>query len=258
MTSCRGRVEITPRGSQPATTAAGVWRCGLAALRSASRIDPGPIGGSDRSSLNTAPPERSASADGRPSASVTPSKVSPAEWATMNQGGTPDAQSAPIIDPADVPTTWSALAGSQPVSRASASRPPVSHAPPSTPPAPSTSPTLMPPSFIRRILPYRGRSRRVPRPLTDSSRAGYACFRAAGDPAPCAGPSPRSRAFIARPPLHEARARAGTSPSVTGRQDDYASGVRKYQRELDGPVFVSRPAYPFWRSSRAPVEQAFS
>ena len=38
---------------------------------------------------------------------------------------------------------WSALAGSQPVSVASAARPPVSHAPPMTPPAPSTSPTRM-------------------------------------------------------------------------------------------------------------------
>ena len=60
----------------------------------------------------------------------------------MNQGGMPAATSAPIIDPADVPTMWSALPGSQPVSRASASRPPVSQAPPMTPPAPNTSPTF--------------------------------------------------------------------------------------------------------------------
>src|SRR5436305_14334779 len=61
----------------------------------------------------------------------------------MNHGGTPDASSEPIIAPADVPTTRSALAGSQPVSVASACSPPVSQAPPMTPPAPSTRPTFM-------------------------------------------------------------------------------------------------------------------
>ena len=60
----------------------------------------------------------------------------------MNQGGTPAATRAPIIEPAEVPTMNSELPGSQSVSFASALSPPVSHAPPSTPPAPSTSPTL--------------------------------------------------------------------------------------------------------------------
>jgi hypothetical protein len=60
----------------------------------------------------------------------------------MNQGGTPAATSAPIMEPAEVPTIWSALPGSQSVSRANALSPPTSHAPPSTPPAPSTSPTF--------------------------------------------------------------------------------------------------------------------
>jgi hypothetical protein len=60
----------------------------------------------------------------------------------MNHGGTPDASSAPIIEPAEVPTMRSALIGSQPVSVASASSPPVSQAPPITPPAPSTRPTF--------------------------------------------------------------------------------------------------------------------
>ena len=73
----------------------------------------------------------------------TQSNVSPAECATMNHGGTPAASSAPIIEPALVPTMRSAVAGSQPVSVASASSPPVSHAPPMTPPAPRTRPTLM-------------------------------------------------------------------------------------------------------------------
>ena len=36
----------------------------------------------------------------------------------MNHGGIPPATSAPIIDPAEVPTTKSALPGSQSVSRA--------------------------------------------------------------------------------------------------------------------------------------------
>ena len=60
----------------------------------------------------------------------------------MNQGGIPATQSEPTTEPAEVPTTTSAVAGSQPVSLASASSPPVSQAPPWTPPAPRTSPTL--------------------------------------------------------------------------------------------------------------------
>ena len=91
----------------------------------------------------TAPAERLASRCGRPPASCSPSNVSPAECATMNHGGTPAASSAPIIEPALVPTMRSAVAGSHPVSVARACSPPVSHAPPITPPAPSTSPTLM-------------------------------------------------------------------------------------------------------------------
>ena len=120
----------------------GVKRCGRASVRSASAQEPGPIGGGQASSWKTAPPERSASAAGRPDASVIDSNVSPAECATMNHGGTPPASSAASIEPADVPTMISALAGSQPVSVASASRPPVSQAPPCTPPAPRTSPIL--------------------------------------------------------------------------------------------------------------------
>ncbi len=104
--------------------------------------EPGPMRGKRRSSLNTAPPDRDASAAARPSGPSRPSKISPFEWATMNHGGIPAARSAPIIEPAEVPTMWSALPGSHPVSRATASRPPVSHAPPMTPPAPSTSPTF--------------------------------------------------------------------------------------------------------------------
>ena len=129
-----------PRGSHPLRTAPGVCPRGLERLFSASFQEPGPIGGGAFSRWKTAPAERSASAAGRPFESSRPSKVSPPECATMNQGGTPEAQREPIIEPAEVPTMWSALAGSQPVSRASASRPPVSQAPPITPPAPRTSP----------------------------------------------------------------------------------------------------------------------
>src|SRR3954467_14237051 len=70
----------------------------------------------------------------------------------MNQGGTPAASSAPIIEPPVFPTTESASAGSQPVSVASAWRPPVSQAPPITPPAPRTSPILIAGSVRQRLL----------------------------------------------------------------------------------------------------------
>ncbi len=43
--------------------------------------------------------------------------VSPAEWATMNQMGVPDATIEPIMEPAEVPTMRVASIGSQPVSR---------------------------------------------------------------------------------------------------------------------------------------------
>ena len=60
----------------------------------------------------------------------------------MNHGGTPLASRAPVIEPADVPTMYSALPGSQPVSVAIAWSAPVIQAPPSVPPAPSTKPIL--------------------------------------------------------------------------------------------------------------------
>ena len=120
-----------------------MWRNGLRSDVKAMRSDPGPITGNPRWSLKTAPAARSACAAGRPSGPFRPSNTSPREWATMNQGGIPDATSAPIIDPAEVPTMYSAPAGSHSVSRASASSAPVSQAPPRTPPAPSTNPTFI-------------------------------------------------------------------------------------------------------------------
>ena len=142
---------MIPAGSQPAIIWSGVWRSGLRSAVNAIRSEPGPIHGSPRWTRNTAPAERSASAAGRPSGPVSPSKTSPREWATMNQGGTPEATSAPIIEPADVPTMWSALPGSHSVSRASASSAPVSQAPPRTPPAPSTNPTFTMPLQGKRL-----------------------------------------------------------------------------------------------------------
>src|SRR4051794_31904073 len=133
---------MKPRGSQPASRAVVRWRLGALRLWPISFHEPGPIGGSPLWRPKVAPAALSAVATGRPSAPVRPSKLSPFECATMNHGGTPDASSAPIMLPALVPTTYSALAGSQPVSRAIASSPPVSQAPPMTPPAPRTSPTL--------------------------------------------------------------------------------------------------------------------
>ena len=87
---------------------------------------------------------------------MTPSKVSPAEWATMNQGGTPPASSAASIEPAEVPTITSALAGSQPVSSATASSAPTSQAPPWTPPAPRTSPTFIAGTLTAAAAAVRG------------------------------------------------------------------------------------------------------
>src|SRR4051794_18352983 len=67
----------------------------------------------------------------------------------MNQGGTPAATREPIIDPAEVPTMYSALPGSQRVAWAMAYMPPVNQAPPRTPPAPSTSPTRLGSACVR-------------------------------------------------------------------------------------------------------------
>src|SRR3954466_7150068 len=133
---------MKPRGNQPANSAVGRWSIGLVKLFAISLHEPGPIGGAPLWSRKVAPAARSAVEAGRPSAPVRPSKLSPFEWATMNHGVTPEASRPPIIEPALVPTMYSASAGSQPVSRATASSPPVSQAPPMTPPAPSTSPTL--------------------------------------------------------------------------------------------------------------------
>src|SRR5437899_12822966 len=91
----------------------------------------------------------------------------------MNQAGTPQAVSAPTIAPAEVPTTYSASPGNQPLARASASSAPVIQAPPMTPPPPSTRPTLgeltSPKPYPCRVLqpPYVGRrlARREDGPL---------------------------------------------------------------------------------------------
>ena len=62
------------------------------------------MGGHALARRKVAPAERSASEAGRPWASVRPSMVSPAEWATMNQTGVPEATIEPIMEPAEVPT----------------------------------------------------------------------------------------------------------------------------------------------------------
>src|SRR3954453_20967937 len=104
--------------------------------------EPGPIGGGPLCSLKVAPAARSALEAGRPSAPPSPGDASAFRGAPMTQGGPPDASSAPIMLPALVPTTYSALAGSQPVSRAIASRPPVSEGPSINTPLPRPRPTL--------------------------------------------------------------------------------------------------------------------
>ena len=128
--SLSGSVEINPRGSQPAAIIAGEYLKGSREVPKASSQEPGPIGGHAFASWKVAPAERSASDAGRPWASVRPSIVSPAEWATMNQIGVPAATIEPIIEPAEVPTMRFDSIGSHPVSVASAERAPVSQAPP--------------------------------------------------------------------------------------------------------------------------------
>ena len=103
--SRKGSFDTIPRGSQPPTIAVARWLRGPRRLFATSFHEPGTIGSAPRRIPKTAPAERSARSAGRPSASLSPWKVSPAEWATMNHGGTPEASSEPIIAPAEVPTT---------------------------------------------------------------------------------------------------------------------------------------------------------
>ena len=106
-----------------ASAAARRWLRGRRREARPSTIDPG-RGRGQVLGRSTPPAERSASSVGRPLASSRPGKFSPPEWAAMNHGGTPPATSAPIIEPAEVPTSRSALAGSQESSSAMVARPP--------------------------------------------------------------------------------------------------------------------------------------
>ena len=94
-----------PLGSHALITAAAGCRLGWAIPRSARLHEPGPSEGNARSGRYTAPAARSAFEAGSPRTSTTSANDSPREWATMNHGGTPEAHSAPIIEPAEVPTT---------------------------------------------------------------------------------------------------------------------------------------------------------
>src|SRR3954447_15469739 len=104
MTSSMDSVEITPTGSHAPNAAAGVYMRGWRSAATPRRNEPGPSEGRPPGSLNTAPPDREAVDAGLPSAPFSPSNDSPAECATMNQAGTPDATSAPMTEPAEVPT----------------------------------------------------------------------------------------------------------------------------------------------------------
>src|SRR3989442_15660146 len=84
-TSLTDSLEISPIGAPAAIAAAGVYIDGRRRAASPSRHEPGPIDGSPRCSLKSAPPEREALDAGLPSMSTRPSNDSPAEWATMNQ-----------------------------------------------------------------------------------------------------------------------------------------------------------------------------
>src|SRR4029077_9911642 len=101
-------------------------------------------------------------------------------------GDRPSAHSAPMTDPADVPTIISAPDVSQPVSASIASRAPISHDAPTTPPAPRHRPTFMCHTILRRsdLRSNAG----------DSRRAG-ASMRAEGlDPPRLAPPAPKAGA----------------------------------------------------------------
>jgi hypothetical protein len=73
-----GAVETKPRGSQPASTADGLWRWGARNVLIASRQEPGPTGGSARCRRNSFVSMRSWASSARCSASATSSSPSPA------------------------------------------------------------------------------------------------------------------------------------------------------------------------------------
>src|SRR3954468_3522288 len=68
----------------------------------------------------------------------------PRWWFAICSVLTPSVTKAVSTEPALVPTTTSAVRGSQPVASSSARRAPTIHAAPRTPPAPSTSPRRTP------------------------------------------------------------------------------------------------------------------
>src|SRR5690242_15915768 len=100
MTSLIESFEIRPTGSHAAIAAAGVYMVGSRRAAIPRRHEPGPRDGNPRCSLKTAPPERDAVDAALPLASISPSNDSPAEWATMNHGGTSEATNEPITEPA--------------------------------------------------------------------------------------------------------------------------------------------------------------
>jgi len=98
----KGSVEMMPAGASAARRARRPATPPRRKALSASRGEPGK-GSQGALGRKMAPAERSASATGRPELSTSPSKTSPAECATMNQGGTPPAIREPIMAPAEVP-----------------------------------------------------------------------------------------------------------------------------------------------------------
>ena len=97
-------MEITPAGSQPATSWSGGRRSGFDSAVATIRSEPGPEPGQAAVDAEHRP-GRAVGLGGRTPVGVEqPAKLSPREWATMNHGGTPAATSAPTIEPAEVPT----------------------------------------------------------------------------------------------------------------------------------------------------------
>ena len=231
--STRARV-----GSQPAIICSGVWPSGLRSAVSAMRSEPGPSGGRPRCRRKTAPAARSASAAGLPSAASTPAKDSPAEWATMNQGGTPARAEGADHRARRGADDELRAAGSQSVSSARACRPPVSQAPPSTPPAPSTRPTLMtdPRDPWEAAYPPLEGQKRTPS-ACQPKRAGGAAGAKRGNPAPTRRRAlRRARRPPTRAPPRGPAGRAGRGRRSRGRLPRRPRSTRRVASRCTRPI----------------------
>ena len=125
----------------------------------------------------------------------------------MYGGDRPSAHSAPMTEPADVPTIISALDVSQPVSASIASRAPISHDAPTTPPAPRHRPTFM----YHTILRWSDRCSSA-----GDSRRAQSWMRAEGlEPPRLAPPAPKADASTNSATPAPTRSYSGRSDPTT-------------------------------------------